>query len=241
MCSNKAPGADSIPANILIDAVDILKHPIKELFNNSVLNHDFPNNLKNANVTPLYKKDGNIDKKNYRPISVLPSMSKIFERLMFKQISSFIENKISQYLCGFRKGYNTQHALLRLMDKLNRSIDKKEEGGLFMMDLSKAFDCISHELPIPKLDAYGFDTSSQKLIYSYLNERKQRLKINSDYSTWKEILTGVPQGSVLGPFLLNIFNNDLIFFVENSDVCDFADDNTLALIKKTSINKKNVN
>ena len=97
-------------------------------------------------------------------------MSKIFERLMFKQISSFIENKISQYLCGFRKGYNTQHALLRLMDKLNRSIDKKEKVGLFMMDLSKAFDCISHELLTAKLDVYGFDTSSLKLIYSYLNE-----------------------------------------------------------------------
>ena len=101
LCSKKAPGADCITANILMDAVDILK-PIKELVNNSVLNHDFPNNLENANVTPLYKKYGNIDKKNYRSISVLPSMSKIFERLMFKQISSFIENKISQYLCGFR-------------------------------------------------------------------------------------------------------------------------------------------
>ena len=130
MCSKKAPGADCITANILMDAVDILK-PIKELVNNSVLHHDIPNNLENANVTPLYKKYGNIDKKNYRPISVLPSMSKIFQKLMFKQISSFIENKISQYLCGFRKGYNTQHALLRLMDKLNRSIDKKRKSRTF--------------------------------------------------------------------------------------------------------------
>ena len=156
----------------MIDAGDILKLPIKELVNNSVLNHDFPNNLKNTNVTPLYKKDGNIDKKNYRPINVLPSISKIFERLMFKQISSFIKTKISPYLCGFRKWYTTQHALLRLMDKLNRTIDKKEKLGLFMMDLSKAFDYIPHKLLIAKLDAYGFDTSSLKLIYSYLNERK---------------------------------------------------------------------
>ena len=101
---------------------------------------------------------------------------------MFKQITAFIEHKVSQYLCGFRKGYNTQHALLRLMDKLNKSLDKKETIGIVMMDLSKAFDCLSHDLLIAKLNAYGFDKCSLKLIYSYLNGRKQRIKINSEYS-----------------------------------------------------------
>ena len=144
-------------------------------------------------------------------------------------MSSFVINVISPYLGGFRKGYSTQHVLLRLMNKLNINLDKKHKVGLFMMDLSKAFDCIPHDLLIAKLAAYGFESDALKLIYSYLKDRKQRVKINGGYSSWKEILNGVPQGSVLGPLLFNLFLNDIYFFIDKDNLHNYADDNTLSV------------
>ena len=116
------------------------------LFNTSIDQSIFPSDLKYADVTPIFKKKDSTSKENYRPISILPSISKIFERLMFQQITSYVSDILSPYLCGFRKGYNAQHALLRLKNNLNMSLDRKENIGLVMMDLSKAFDCIPHNL-----------------------------------------------------------------------------------------------
>ena len=125
----------------------------------------------------------------------------------------------------FRKGYNTQHALLNLIEKCKKVLDKKGYAGAILMDLSKAFDCLDHELLLAKLDAYGFSKNALRFIY--LTDRKQRVKVNGAFSEWQETKLGVPQGSVLGPLLFNIYINDLFYLLKDTDICNYADDTTI--------------
>ena len=111
----------------------------------------------------------------------------------------YIDKYLSPFLCGFRKGYSTQHYLTVMLDKWNKTIDNGKLAGPLLTDLSKAFDCLNHELLIAKLEAYGFDQLSLSYIYSYLSDRKQRTKVNNSYCSWSNIKSGVPQGSILGP------------------------------------------
>ena len=145
---------------------------------------------------------------------------------MQKQISDYIDKHLSQYLCGYRKGLNTQYALLALIEKWKESLDKKGYAGAILMDLSKAFDTINHELLIAKLYAYGFDKNALTLVLNYLSNRWQRTKMNASFSSWSELMQGVPQGSVLSPLLFNIYLNDLFYQFIETEVCNFADDTT---------------
>ena len=151
-----------------------------------------PSNLKSKDVTPVHKKIPKNSKTNYRPISILSNVSKIYERYLYDQIKNYFENTLSKYQCGLCKGYNAQDCFLALIEKWKQSADNGGAFGALMTNLSKAFDCLSDELLIAKLDAFGFDKKSLKLVYNYLSNRKQTVKINDSYSFWREILYGVP-------------------------------------------------
>ena len=145
---------------------------------------------------------------------------------MFRQINEYMDASLSKHQCGFRKGYSTQQCFFAMLEKWRSAVDNKKTFGVLLTDLSKAFDCLSHELLLAKLHAYGFSIPALRLVYSYLKNRKQRTKINSAYSCWEEIIFGVPQGSILGPLLFNIFLCDLFYMMSDTDLASYADDDT---------------
>ena len=189
---NKAPPIGSIPCKTLKENSDIFIGILQQLLNVSIADGAFPFELKRGEKTSVFKANDQVTKGNYRPITVLSAISKVYERLLSEQIVAYSESFLFQYLCGFREGCSTQQALVRFLEKCKSVLDRKEVSGAILMDLSKAFDCLNHELLIAKLSACGFSRSALKLIHSDSNERQQQVKVNGAFSISKQTSLGVP-------------------------------------------------
>ena len=223
----KATGYDLIPGKLIRIAHRELSAPLCHIINTSINLRSFPGIMKCAEVSPVYKNTDNLKKNNYRPVSVLTAISKTYETVLNDQVVNHFRALFNDLLSAFMKLYSCQTLLLRFIEDLKSALDKNMKSGAVFMDLSKAFDCLPHGLLVAKLHAYGLSTAACHLMFSYLKGRRQRVKISNSRSSWKLLTKGVPQGSILGPFLFNVFMNDLFLFIQNCKLYNYADDNSM--------------
>ena len=225
---NKASGIDNITGKFLRDGAKILALPISQICNLSITTSSFPDDCKMAKLKPLFKKGSKTDPKNFRPISLLPLISKVVERIIYDQTMDFLtENKVLyKFQSGFRKNHSTDFCLSYLTDKISSGFDEGLMTGMILIDLQKAFDTIDHEILIAKLPYIGFSDNSINWYKSYISNRKFKVNISDKFSSSADLTCGVPQGSILGPLLFLLYVNDMPQSVK-CDLFLYADDSCL--------------
>ena len=225
--SNKVAGVDGVSIVLLIIGIQEVAPSIAKLINLSFATEWFPARWKTARVAALHKAGELLDVNNYRPISVLPVLSKVIERHVHNCLSNYLSdnNLIYSNQSGFRKKFSTETALTHIVDSLLFNLDKNHVTGMGMVDYKKAFDMVDHSTLLKNLEEYGLEPNALSRFRSYLTDRKQLVTFKGQSSTARTVTTGEPQGSVLGPLLFVIFINDLPLYI-NMQVDLFADDTT---------------
>ena len=228
--SNKAHGCDGISVAMIKICDDCLVEPLSLIFEKCLETGVYPSSWKRANIIPVHKKGSRQDKKNYRPISLLPICGKILEKVIFDEIYQYLCNNqmLTPHQSGFRPRDSTINQLLLITHKIYVAFDEvpsKETRAVFL-DLSKAFDRVWHDGLLYKLEMCGISGMLLVLLRSFLSNRRQRVLLNGKDSEWKMVSSGVPQGSVLGPLFFLVYINDLVDNV-HSDIKLFADDTSL--------------
>ena len=229
--TSKASGPNSIPPRLLKMAGALISHPLSLIINHSFSQACFPSCLKLAKVIPVYKSGATYLCSNYRPISLLSSVSKVFEKAMHSRLYTYLEkyNLIYELQFGFRQKHSTSHALVSMIEQIKSNLDTGKFAAGVFLDLQKAFDTVNHSILLKKLEHYGIRGRVNDWFASFLKDRKQFVTIDSTDSATNDVEYGVPQGSVLGPLLFLLYINDLRHCLTNSISRHFADDTNILL------------